>query len=172
MMSRTFMAARATASIPTQSRETDMQIQKMLCCFVVVALASPTGTSAWALDVKPGLWEIAIEGSAEPHHVCYTQEALNADFAKVPNPPGVECANEIKESGATRMVAHTSCTGNFAIEGDTTVQVLSPESMSMQSTSVMTFGGNQQAIDASAAYRWLRSDCGDVKPFDPNKIFE
>lgn len=58
------------------------------------------------------------------------------------------------------------CSGNFAIEGDTRLEVISPEAMSLQSESVMSFGDQQTKVSTSAHYKWLSVDCGDVKPFD------
>jgi hypothetical protein len=64
------------------------------------------------------------------------------------------------------------CTGNFTIEGDTRFDVQSPESKSMQSTSVINFGGGEQTVNASAQYKWLSSDCGDVAPMVLEKAAE
>jgi hypothetical protein len=141
------------------------------CCGVVLVTwfgAVP----AWALDVKPGLWEVAIEGFAEPQRSCLTQEVLDADISDLQMPPGVECTNDVVEETAEFTITHTVCTGTFAIEGDTRVDVLSPESMTLQSTSVMKMGGSEQTISSSAQYKWLSSDCGDVAPVKLGKSVE
>jgi hypothetical protein len=141
------------------------------CCSVVLVTwigAAP----AWALDVKPGLWEITVEGLAEAQQACLTQELLDADISDMQMPEGVECQNEIKEETAKLTISHTVCTGAFAIEGDTRIDVLSPESMTMQSASVMNLGGGEQTITTSAQYRWLSSDCGDVVPVELGKSVE
>jgi len=31
----------------------------------------------------------------------------------------------------------------------------------------MNLGGSKQTVKAAASYKWLRADCGAVKPFDP-----
>lgn len=129
------------------------------------------GSTAAALDVKPGLWEITTEG-APAQRVCYTAEVLESDLSSMQMPPGVECRNDIRESSGTRVVTHSVCTGTVNMEGDTVLEVQSPESMTMASTSVMTFGGQRQTIEASASYRFVAADCGDVRPFDPNTRFE
>ncbi len=144
-------------------------------CSVFVLVGSFGLSSAWALDVKSGLWEIAVEGLADAQQACLTRELLDIDLSDMSNmkmPEGVKCTNEIKEKNSTLMVSHTVCTGTFAIEGDTRVEVLSPESMLMKSTSVMNFGGHKQSISSSAQYKWLSSDCGDVKPMDLQKPLE
>lgn len=138
--------------------------------WVLLSLA----TSAWAqkLDVKPGLWEITM---AEPRSVmqaCYTKEVLDSGFSKVPAPPGMACSNEVRQATSRLLVTHTACTGSMAIEGETRVEVSSPEAMSMQSTSVMDLGGRRQTVKAAATYRWLRADCGTVEPFDPAKALQ
>jgi hypothetical protein len=130
-----------------------------------------TGAAAAApLDVKPGLWEITTAGLTEVQQACLTEELLEADLSNLKMPAGVECSNEIREASAQRVVSHTVCTGAFAIEGDTTVEVQSRESMSMSSTSILRFGPAEQTINASASYRWLGADCGDVAPVDLKKI--
>ena len=37
---------------------------------------------------------------------------------------------------------------------------------------VMNFGGQQQPVSTSAQYKWLSSDCGDVKPIDLKNAFK
>lgn len=124
-----------------------------------------------ALDVKAGLWEMTIAGPGEGTSMkaCLTREVLDADFSDLQMPEGVECVHEIREETPKYTISHTVCTGAFAIEGDTRVDVLSSESMSMHSTSVMNFGGNPQTIETKVQYQWLSSDCGDVKPVELNK---
>jgi hypothetical protein len=139
--------------------------------FVVVACfgLSP----AWALDVKAGLWEITIQGIPEVQKACLTRELLDvnlSDLSKLKMPEGVKCTNEIKEQNPKFTVAHTVCTGAFAIEGDSRMDVLSQESMAMKSTSSINLGGQKRTIESSAQYKWISSDCGDVKPVDFSKL--
>ena len=126
---------------------------------------------AQSLDVKPGLWEITGAGMSGPNKVCYTAESLNASLAQVPMPPGIECKNEVTQHTAKVVVTHTVCTGIMAVDGETRVDVKSPEAMTMQSSMVMTMGGTKQPINTTANYAWLTSECGDVKPFDPTTLF-
>jgi hypothetical protein len=129
--------------------------------------------SAWALDVKAGLWQITMDGIPEAQKVCYTRELLDSDvkdMSALDLPEGVTCKNEIKEQSAKLTVTHTVCSGPFAIEGDNRIEVQSPESMLMTSTSVMKIAGQQQSIETSARYTWLSADCGDVKPFDITRL--
>ena len=142
---------------------------------VFALVASFFLSPAWALDVKTGLWEIKVEGIADAQQACMTRELLDTDLVDMSSmkmPEGVKCIVEMKEKNSKLIVSHTKCSGPFAIEGDTHVEVLSPESMSMKSTSVMNFGGQKQSINASAQYKWLSSDCGDVKPMDLSKPLE
>lgn len=123
-------------------------------------------TSSLALDVKPGLWEVSSESFPNALQVCLTRELLDADISDIKMPEGVECISETREKTPQYTITHTVCTGTFAIDGETRVDVLGPESMSMNSRSVMTLGGQPQTIETIAQYRWLSSDCGDVKPMD------
>jgi len=138
----------------------------LFCCAVLAALGA---APAWSLDVKAGLWEIRLEGMPDVQRSCFTRELLDADqsdFAAMKMPDGVTCQHTIKEQTPKYTVSHTACSGPFAIEGDTRIDVHSQESMSMTSTSVMTIGGRRQSISNNAQYTWLSSDCGDVKPVD------
>jgi hypothetical protein len=37
---------------------------------------------------------------------------------------------------------------------------------------VMNFGGQPQTVETTVQYKWLSSDCGDVKPVDLNALAE
>ena len=148
---------------------------RLAFCSVFVLVAFFGLSPAWALDVKAGLWEIKVEGLAETQQACMTRALLDTDLSDIASmkmPEGVKCTIEMKEKNSKSVVSHTRCTGTFAIEGDTHLEVLSPESMSMKSTSVMNFGGQKQSLNSSAQYKWLSSDCGDVKPMDLSKPLE
>jgi hypothetical protein len=150
-----------------------MRHHEPIRCIAIVLAVWLGPASAWALDVKAGLWQITMDGIPEAQKVCYTRELLDSDFndmSALDLPDGVTCKNEIKEQTAKLTVTHTVCSGPFAIEGDTRIDVQSPESMLMTSTSVMKIAGQQQSIETSARYTWLSADCGDVKPFDMNKL--
>lgn len=141
-----------------------------VCSVAIVVSTLLAPATVVALDVKAGLWEMTIAGPGEGTSMkaCLTREVLDADFSDLQMPEGVECVNEIREETPKYTISHTVCTGTFAIEGDTRVDVLSPESMSMHSTSVMNFGGQPQTIETNVQYQWLSSDCGEVKPVDLN----
>jgi hypothetical protein len=137
---------------------------------LLVCVGAPV--SAQKLDVKPGLWEITMTEPKSVQRVCYTAEVLNANLSQMPMPPGISCKNDIVQATSKLVVTHTVCTGPMAIEGETRLATASAEAMSMESTSVMTMGGTKQTVKASAAYKWLGANCGDVKPFDPKKLFK
>jgi hypothetical protein len=149
-----------------------MKLFGLTRCTGVVLVAWFGLAPAWALDVKPGLWEITIEGLPEVQKACLTRELLDADISNLQMPEGVECTNEITEETSNFTTTHTECTGSLSMTGDTRVDVLSPESMTMQSTSVMNFGGGEQTLESSAQYKWLSDDCGDVAPMALGKAAE
>ena len=140
---------------------------KRFFCGGLALAAWGAASSGWAaLDVKTGLWEITTEGMDGVQRACITRELLEADLSQMPMPPGVKCKMDITASDPRFTTSHTVCTGTFAIEGDTRVDVLSREAMTMKSTSVMNVAGNKQELAVSARYRWLGSDCGDVRPMN------
>jgi hypothetical protein len=144
--------------------------------YAAVVLAIGLGSaSTWALDVKAGLWQISIEGMPEVQKACFTRELLDADLSDLSAlkmPEGVQCKNEIREQNPRFTVTHTACSGPFGIEGDSRIDVQSPESMLLTSTSVMTIAGQQQTVRSNAQYKWLSSDCGEVKPIDLGNMLD
>lgn len=143
---------------------------------IAVFLAASLGSAySWSLDVKAGLWQISLEGMPEVQKACFTRELLDADLtdlSALKMPESVQCKNEVREQNPRFTVTHTVCTGPFSIEGDSRIDVHSPESMSLTSTSVMKFSGQEQTIKSNAQYKWLSSDCGDVKPVDLGTMLE
>ena len=103
--------------------------------------------------------------------MCYTAEVLDRGFSQIQNPPGFQCKNEIKQSTPRLIVAHTACTGNMTIEGDTRLEITSSEAMMLVSDMVMGTGAKMQTVKATVSYKWLGADCGKVKPFDPQNPF-
>ena len=133
----------------------------------LLALGASGGAIAQQLDVKPGLWEVTIEAAGPAQRICYTADVLRSVVAEPPMPPGVQCRNQIVQSNRSLVVMRTSCSGNVSIDGETRMEVANAESMSLHSSMTMNVGANRQSIRTSAKYRWLASDCGNVKPFDP-----
>ena len=134
---------------------------------LLALLMSSGAGQAQTLAVKPGLWEITLDGAPSPSPVCYTVEALKAGLSQVSVPPGLSCRNEIKMAGAKSMLTRTVCAGNVSLEGETRIDILSPESMNMVSGSMLIVDGRKQSRQSTGTYRWLRADCGKVKPQDP-----
>jgi hypothetical protein len=125
------------------------------------------GAEAQKLEVEPGLWEYRIGDAEKASQVCYTAEVLQGGLGQFALPPGLECSFEVKEATAKRVVTHAVCHGSIAMEGITTIEILDRKAMSMVSDSTVTFGGQQQKIEAKSSFKWLAADCGDVAPFDP-----
>jgi hypothetical protein len=144
--------------------------------FSIVPGALLISASAWALDVKAGLWQITLDGMPGVQQACFTRELLDAGYkelAAMKMPAGVKCNSEIREQTPKFTVTHTACTGQFAFEGDTRIDVQGPEAMTMTSTASMTIAGQHKTdIKSGAQYKWLSSDCGDVKPVDLDNMFK
>lgn len=137
---------------------------------LAIALAA-TAAPAFAqkLAVKPGLWEVTMAEPRMVSQVCYTSDLLNGGASQFAMPPGMACKLDVVQSTPRLIVTRTVCTSPMAMEGETRMDIVSPEAMTMQSTAVMTMGGRTQTVKSSASYKWLKADCGNVKPFDPKK---
>lgn len=147
-----------------------MKLQRMISV-VLPALLVAGVASVWAaqLNVKPGLWEVTMPDNPQSQmQVCYTQEYLDsAALSPGLEMPGVQCQNEVIESTSQVVVVRSVCTGSMPIEGETRIEMVSPEAMSMHSKSLLDVGGDKQAVETTANYRWVAADCGNVEPFDP-----
>lgn len=136
---------------------------------LALTLVSSGSAGAQKLEVKPGLWEFRIGDAATPRQVCYTAEVLAGGIEQFAMPPGFDCQAKVREATARRVAVSISCQGSVALEGETTIETPDSETMVMVSSSTVSFGGQQQKVDATARYKWLGADCGDVKPFDPKQ---
>jgi hypothetical protein len=141
-----------------------------LVLLAVLALASTPPLSAQKLEVKPGLWEVSMDQPKTVTQVCYTREVLNGGLSQFAMPPGMSCKSEVVQATSRLVVTRTVCTSPMAMDGETRMDIASPEAMTMQSTMVMTMGGSKQTVKSVASYKWLKADCGSVKPFDPKNL--
>jgi hypothetical protein len=149
-----------------------MRFKSTLICLALLGGLAASAAQAQKLDVKPGLWEVTMPALPKPVQVCYTAEVLNGGFTQTQSPPGLQCKNDIKQVSPRVLTVHTVCTGNMAMEGDIRVEATSREAMVMHSKSVMTVSGKKQNAEITANYKWLKADCGNVKPFDPKHPFQ
>jgi len=132
-----------------------------------VLCVSSVDSRAQTPNVKPGLWQVTLPETNTVMQVCYTAAVLSGGLFDSQVPLGLKCRNEVKEQSARSIVTRTVCTGDVALEGETRVETPNSETMTMRATSVMNMGGSKQTVTTAASYKWLRADCGAVKPFDP-----
>ena len=140
---------------------------KSLFVLSLVLAAHAQPVSAQKLDVKPGLWEVSMAQPKSVTQVCYTADVLSGGITQFTAPPGLDCKSDVVQETPRVVVTRTVCTGAMSMEGETRMDIASREAMTMQSTAVMSMGGSKQTIKASATYKWLGADCGNVRPFDP-----
>jgi hypothetical protein len=139
-----------------------------LAAVLAIVVTLPAAPAlAQKLAVKPGLWEVSMAEPKVVTQVCYTSEVLNGGASQFAMPPGMTCTFDVVQSTPRLIVTKSACTSPMAMQGETRMEVVSPESMTMQSTATMTMGGRTQTVKSSASYKWLKADCGSVKPFDP-----
>ena len=154
------------------ARETDPMPPPLARCRRLAALPClllAGAAQAQVLDVKPGLWEMTLEGAKAPVQVCYTAEMLRGGLSNVPVPQGMTCRTEVKMARARTVLTRTVCAGDMSLEGETRIDIASPEAMTMVSGSMLIVGGRKQTMQSTAHYRWLRADCGAVKPDAPGR---
>ncbi len=152
---------------PTVLRAVFRTVLRTTAALVIVAAAPAVPALAQKLAVKPGLWEVSMAEPKMVTQVCYTSEVLNGGVSQFAMPPGMDCKMDVVQATARLIVTKMACTSPMVMEGETRMDIVSPEAMTMQSTAVMTMGGNRQTVKSSASYKWLKADCGAVKPFDP-----
>jgi len=97
--------------------------------------------------------------------MCMTKEM--AERHEVPAQRGDCKTTQQSRSGNTMKMAF-SCT-NPPSSGEGEVTFTSPESYSMKMTVNTQRQGKPETMKMDASGKWLKSDCGDVKPMVPRK---
>lgn len=94
---------------------------------------------------------------------CMTREMVERD--RVPAQQG-DCRNtRFQRSGNTVRIAYT-CTQPPS-SGEGTLVIHSPESYAMKMAITSKAGGKAETVHMDASGKWLKADCGDVKPIQP-----
>ena len=94
---------------------------------------------------------------------CMTKEMVERN--DIPVKQGDCRTTKQERSGNTIRMAYT-CT-NPPSSGEGTFTIQSPEAYTMKMTVTSKVGGKAETMNMDASGKWLRADCGDVKPVRP-----
>ncbi len=137
------------------------RLYPMLAALLV---ASSAPAFAQKVNVKPGLWDARPEGAAAPVKVCFPKEVLGDARVFMAVFMGPTCTIEVKEATPKVVVTRTVCKSPLAVEDETRLETPNPDTMLRRSKGVITTGGKRQEVKDAADFKWVRADCGDVKP--------
>jgi len=142
---------------------------------VMAALAGCSGILfAQAAPVKMGLWEkkmVMDMGTGTPRIMtsrsCITAEAWQEMVANMSKPREGCTVNNVKNAhGYTfNATCKTPDGGTMVTSGSETIQ--DSEHIVSQSHSTMTTNGQKREMQSKSASTFLGSDCGKVKPGEP-----
>jgi hypothetical protein len=127
-------------------------------------LAATAPALAQKVNVKPGLWDARPEGAANPVKVCFSREVLGDARVFMAAFMGPDCTIEVKEATPKLVVTRTVCKSPVAVEDVTRIETPDPGTMARRSRGIITSGGKRQEVTDAADFKWVRADCGDVKP--------
>lgn len=94
---------------------------------------------------------------------CMTKEMVERN--EVPAQQGDCKTTQQQRSGNTVRIAYT-CTKPPA-SGEGTLIIHSPEAYTMKMAITSKAGGKAETVHMDASGKWLKADCGDVKPIQP-----
>lgn len=154
---------------------------------VLPALASAAG-------VKPGLWEVEMEGmpatpmmppeqleqmkkmgidvSKMMAAMAKPRFCLTADQAKFDKPPATDknnkdCKVDNWDSSGKKMKGKMTCDGDFKGTMDMTAEVKSDTEYKTEVKMEGTASGHPTNMTMKSTSRWVSDDCGSVKPYTP-----
>lgn len=109
--------------------------------------------------------QMAPAGSGMVAQVCFTREML--DNPGVPADRSDCKVTNQSRSGNTIRVAY-ACP-NPPTSGESVVTVAGPEAYTSKTTVRTTVDGKAQTMTVESTGRWLKADCGNIKPVVPPK---
>jgi hypothetical protein len=146
--------------------------KRLVCLTFAMLLPSAFGQSA---PFKMGLWENKMttsNGAADKDPAvltsrsCVTPESWQAMFGSLAQKRG--CTNSVNRTSSGYQFAASCTTPNGAtMKSDGTITIQSPEHVTMESHTVMNITGKTRVVDTHAEGRFLSTNCGKIKPGDP-----
>lgn len=131
--------------------------------YVLLVVAWQT-TSLAAKDVKEGLWQVETRLGVKASTLtkrCFNQEILNLETApKATVKPGCEQRSSTLNNNFRLNLSckdGTVATSTVKIVTDTHIEVI-------QSITLKTKEFAQQTSSSESTQRWLKTDCGNLKP--------
>ena len=104
-------------------------------------------------------------GAGGVNRICMTKETLDPSHWQGRN---ASCKTEYSTRNASVWKWHASCT-QPASESDGEAVFASPESYTVKTSLTMTLSGRTQTSQHTLTSRWLGADCGNLKPFSPQR---
>lgn len=112
--------------------------------------------------------EAAMQQSMGPRHRvdkrCVTQDEIAKGFGEMDQMGHGKCTQNVTTSSATLREGTFACTGAQSSSGNYRFEARSPEAVVANWDMTMSGGGNTMKMKSAMQGKWLRADCGSVKP--------
>lgn len=142
---------------------------------IAIFLLGSAAAFGQTLPIKEGLWENKVlndDGSVAVHSMdCVTKKSITDTLLKATKHPGCTVTNQtITSRGMTLDVSckesHIQMTEHAVIE--------LPDAEHSRTTVMlkMTIDGNTNESTTRSTSRYLKSDCGNIRPGDPKTLDE
>ncbi len=143
-----------------------MQIKKIVLGLSLACLAM---TTSYALEVKPGEWEVettakadtGVEMPAMKQKICITPEMASNygnQMAAKDAPPG--CQVEVKENAADKMTFVIECEQQgMKVNMDGSINKISDEQIDMGVLMTMAMGDQKQSFTTNTVQKFVSENC-------------
>ena len=156
---------------------------------LVVLAFSALPALAFAGGIKPGLWEVNMEGmdvglppdqaeamkkagidiskmmSAMKPQYCVTEEQAKMDKPP-PDKNNKDCKVDSWDKSGSKMKGHMTCDGDLKGTIDMTADFKSDAEYTSEVKINGTSHGRPSNMTMKSTSRWLSKDCGNVKPYN------
>ncbi len=114
-------------------------------------------------QVEASLKSRGVEMSGADFKICHTKESLEKGHWQGAR---AGCKTDFKTRSGATWAWHSSCTQPPS-ETDGEISFTNAEAYVVKTSSVLTLNGQPRSSQRTIDAKWLASDCGDVKPFNP-----
>lgn len=149
-----------------------LKMRGVVCGAAAVAFMALPG-SALASHGKAGLWETMVTPEGAPKgfstKICMTQADVNNDKPQMPTQPNNPCKVTSSKVVGQTYSAETACSGQMVGTSHFEITYDKPEHYAGHSVFNGTVGGQKFSSNTKFEGKWLKADCGDVKPMTQPK---